>query len=411
MTIDKKTRIGYVMKMYPRFSETFIVNEILAHESAGLDIDIFSLRAPNDGRFHESLARVRGVVSNLPEKHINASVFWGEITKAYNTFPNTFSVLEDATKENEKAVDIYQALHLAQAVRSKGITHLHAHFGNIAATVARIAAKLNNIPYSFTAHAKDIFHESVIADDLRRKISDAKTCVTVSDFNVKYLNQHYGDAARNVRRIYNGMDLARFNYKSPLKRRREIISVGRLVEKKGFPILVNACAILAKTGVDFHCTLVGKGQLEQALRDQINELGLDQHITMLGARPQDAVMGLVQNAAAFAAPCIIGSDGNRDGLPTVLLEAMALGTPCVSTAVTGIPEVLHDGETGLMVPQQDAQGLADALRRLLDESDLRVKLAENARQRIEQHFDIKQNTAAMRKIFSDPTEQPNQNTS
>lgn len=403
MTTDKNIRVGYVMKMYPRFSETFIVNEILAHESTGLDIDIFSLRTPNDGRFHESLARVRGTVKNLPGKNIKAAQFWDEISKAQNTFPDTFSVLKDAINEDEDVGNVYQALHLAQAVKSKGITHLHAHFVNIATTTARIAAKLNNIPYSFTAHAKDIFHESVIEDDLRRKLSDAKACVTVSDFNVSYLNKHCGEDARSVQRIYNGIDLARLTYHSPLRRRREIISVGRLVEKKGFPTLLKACELLKNASVDFHCTIVGKGALEQFLREQICELGLDQHVTMLGARSQDTVMQLVQNSAVFAAPCIIGNDGNRDGLPTVLLEAMALGTPCVSTDVTGIPEVLQDEKTGLMVAQQDAQELAVALQRLLDDANLRDKLAENARGLIEQNFDIKQNSAAMRKIFSSST--------
>ena len=322
MAMNKNIRVGYVMKMYPRFSETFIVNEILAHEAAGLDVDVFSLRSPNDGRFHESLAKVCAAVNYLPGKSAKATLFWEQIAKACNTFPDAWSLLEDTTYE--VAGDVYQALHLAQAVHERGITHLHAHFGNIAATTARIAAKLNNIPYSFTAHAKDIFHESVVADDMRRKLSDAKACVTVSDFNVKFLNQCYGDAARNVRRIYNGMDLSRFTYASPAERSREIISVGRLVEKKGFPVLLQACNILAQAGTDFHCTIVGKGDYEQLLRDQIAKLGLAQQVTLLGARSQGSVMQLVQNAAVFAAPCIVGNDGNRDGLPTVLLEALAL---------------------------------------------------------------------------------------
>lgn len=402
MTMNKNIRIGYVMKMYPRFSETFIVNEILAHEAAGLDVDIFSLRSPNDGRFHESLAKVRAPVHYLPGKSAKAAIFWEQIAKACDTFPNAWSLLEDTT--NEVAGDVYQALHLAQAVHERGITHLHAHFGNIATTTVRIAAKLNNIPYSFTAHAKDIFHESVVADDMRRKLTDAKACVTVSDFNVKFLNQCYGDAASNVQRIYNGMDLSRFTYASPAERPREIISVGRLVEKKGFPALLQACHILAQAGTDFHCTIVGKGDYEQLLRDQLADLGLAHHVALLGACSQNSVMQLVQNAAVFAAPCIVGSDGNRDGLPTVLLEAMALGTPCVSTDVTGIPEVLRDGKTGLMVAQNDAQGLADALKRLLDENDLRVNLAENGRQLIEQQFDIDKNTATMRNIFSNHVE-------
>src|SRR5690606_12661002 len=152
---------------------------------------------------------------------------------------------------------------------------------------------------------------------------------------------------------------------SPDIRPRQIVSVGRLVEKKGFDVLIDACAIMADRGVDFNCRIVGTGELEAELREQIARLGVEQHIELTGPRPQREVIDLIQNAAVFAAPCVNGSDGNRDGLPTVLLESMALGTPAVSTDVTGIPEILRDGETGLMVPQHDAHALATALERLL----------------------------------------------
>ena len=171
------------------------------------------------------------------------------------------------------------------------------------------------------------------------------------------------------------------------------------MEKKGFNVLVTACAELNKRGVDFECDIAGTGEHEAALREQITTLNLGQRVRLLGPLPQREIISLVQGSAALAAPCVVGADGNRDGLPTVLLEAMALGTPCVSTDVTGIPEVVRHEQTGLLVPQQDAAALADALQRLLQNAALRVQLATAARQLIEAEFDITRNTARQRHIF------------
>jgi glycosyltransferase involved in cell wall biosynthesis len=172
-----------------------------------------------------------------------------------------------------------------------------------------------------------------------------------------------------------------------------------LVEKKGVPILIDACAILASRGCQFNCQIIGAGSLEAELQEQIRQLGLQSIVEIIGPRPQNEVFQHVQNAAVFAAPYVIGKDGNRDGLPTVVLEAMALGTPCVSTDVTGIPEVVRDEETGLMVAQHDPKALADALERLLNSAALRVRLATQARQLIESEFDIHKNTASVRTLF------------
>ena len=396
----QRVKVAYVLKMYPRFSETFIINEILAHEAAGLDVEIFSLRPPNDGRFHEALASVRASVSYLPATGLKLSRFWADIEQSSREFPRLWTVLASATREEPR--DIHQALLLAQAAKANGITHLHAHFGSVATTVARVAAHIAELPFSFTAHAKDIFHEDVDSDDLRVKLGNAATTVTVSNYNLKYLQSTYGEAAHNVRRIYNGMDLHRFSYAEPGNRPAEIITVGRLVEKKGFCDLIAACALLAETGREFHCTIVGKGPLEQQLLQQVRDLGLTQQVQLLGPRPQGEVARLVQSAAVFAAPCVVGSDGNRDGLPTVLLESMALGTPCIATDVTGIPEVLRNEETGLMIPQHDPQSLATALERLLDDTPLCIHLAGNARRLIESDFDIVKNTAELRTCYQPP---------
>ena len=396
-----EVRVAYVLKMYPRFSETFIVNEVLAAEAAGTALEVFSLRPPADGRFHESLARVRAPVTYLRHSGLRAGDVWAALAAARSELPRLETCLDELLAA--PVVDAVQALELARAVQHRGITHLHAHFASVATTVARLASLLTGVPFSFTAHAKDIFHEEVDPADVARKLSDASAVVTVSDFNLAFLRETYGAAAAGVQRVYNGLDLQRFSYRDPAERPPVVAAVGRLVEKKGFPDLLRAVALLVARGRALRVDLVGTGPLEAALHEQVRQLGLDSVVTMHGALPQERVREVVSQAAVFAAPCVVGSDGNRDGLPTVLLEAMALGTPCVATPVTGIPEVVHDDVTGLLVPERDPERLADALERLLDDPALRARLAERARALVEQDFDADLAAASLRRVFAHET--------
>jgi glycosyltransferase involved in cell wall biosynthesis len=401
MSHAKPPRVGYVVKRYPRYSETFIVNEILAHEAAGWDLEIFALRPPVDTHFQDVLARVRAPVTYLPGSGLKATDFWQSLEAASAELPGLWAKLEAARGEAPR--DVHAAVHLARAARLRGLTHLHAHFASSATSVARMAAHFADLPYSFTAHAKDIFHESVNPDELRRKLREAAAVVTVSDFNLTFLRERYGVDAHRVARIYNGLDLDRFPFSAPGERPPEIIAVGRLVEKKGFSDLIEACAHLRDRGTPFSCRIIGGGELEADLRARIERFGLGAHVCLSGPRPQREVIERLRRAAVFAAPCVVGRDGNRDGLPTVLLEAMALGTPCVSTDVTGIPEVLRDGETGLQVPQRAPGALADALARLLTDAALRIRLATAARRLIETSFDVHRNATQLRTLFTHRT--------
>jgi glycosyltransferase involved in cell wall biosynthesis len=402
-------RVGYVVKRYPCYSETFVVREILAHERAGLDVEIFSLRPTNDGHFQDLIARVRGRVNYLyfpseglmPETlsrtTLTAAHFWKAVRDAAAVLPGLWVLLGES--EDEAARDLYQALALAVAVRRQQIDHLHAPFASDACTVARLAARFAGVPYSFTARAKDIFHESARPDDLRRKFRDAAGVVTISDYHLDYLRRTFGPLAARVQRIYNGLDLEEFPYRPPGTRAPVILAVGRLVEKKGFADLVEACAVLAREGRTFRCRIVGDGELRADLQAHVERLGLQGRVELVGPLPQAEVIRAMHAAAVLAVPCVVGADGNRDGLPNVIQEALALGTPVVSTDVTGIPEVVRDGETGLQVPQHDPPALAAALGRLLDDPDLRVRLAARGRRLIEAEFDIHRNTERRRAMF------------
>ena len=394
-------RVGYVLKVYPCLSQTFILNEILAHEAAGFPVDIFALRPPKDGLFHPGVSRVRSPVTYVPRSCGKASTLWRHIDDAGAELPHLWSALREAG--DEEASDVEQAIHLAREIRARGIDVLHAHFGTLAATVARLAGGMVDVPYSFTAHAKDIFHSSVRPHDLRRKLEDAAAVVTVSEFNVDYLHAEYGEAAERVELVYNGLDLTEFELRV-CQREPLVLAVGRLVEKKGFGDLVAACAQLKRSGRAIRCEIVGAGPLHDDLSGQIAALDVGDCVRLVGPLTQDEVRSRIRRARVLVAPCIVAADGDREGLPTILLEAMALGTPCVSTDVTGIPEVLEHEVTGLAVPQRDPGAIADACHRLLCDETLRARLAHRARERIESDFDIRRSTAGLRRVFSDIAE-------
>jgi glycosyltransferase involved in cell wall biosynthesis len=396
---SSEPRVGYVVKRYPRYSETFIVNEILAHEASGRELDIFALRPPNDTHFQDAISRVRSPVCYLPHAGLKGRDFWKNLQSFIDEPEKLAPGL--AAARGYGIVDVHQGLLLAKEVRARGITHLHAHFATSPTTVARLAAHFAGIGFSFTAHAKDIFHEDVDESMLVDKLANAGAVITVSDFNEAHLRRISAGREPNILRIYNGLDLESFRFSSPLERSAHVIAVGRLVEKKGFDVLVEACAIMASKGIDFDCSIIGTGPLEAELRSLIEARGLQGRVSMPGPLAQSDMRGRVQDAAVMAAPCIVGDDGNRDGLPTTLLESMALGTPAISTDVTGIPEAIRHGETGIIVPQHDAQKLADALTNLLAEPRKREQLAQNARKLIEAEFDAVKSATRMRTVFSD----------
>ncbi|HLS73561.1 MAG TPA: glycosyltransferase family 4 protein [Actinomycetaceae bacterium] len=389
-------RIGYVLKMYPRFSETFIVSELLGREARGADIEVFSLRPPVDPRFHSALGQVQA-----PVTYVRRARKPEELWQALRTAAPELPLLHDALPEllAADASDAGQALELAVTVVRRGITHLHAHFASLATTVARLTSLLTGIPYSFTAHAKDIFHSSVDPADLAAKITDAHHVVTISDYNDRHLRRTFpaAVAATTLHRIYNGLNLADFPF-TPERDQdgaADVVAVGRLVEKKGFGVLVDAIGVLRDRGRAVRCRIVGGGEKEAELRAQVAALGLAELVELTGPLPQHEVREHVGEAGVFAAPCVVGSDGNADGLPTVLLEAMALGTPCVSTDVTGITEAVRHEETGLQVAQHDPVCLADAIERLLDDSPLRHRLTVAARALVEREFDTRTQVAAL----------------
>lgn len=393
----KPMYIGYVLKRYPRFSETFVVNEILAHERAGTKIDIFALGPVMETHFQDGISQVRAPVSRLTDKQRNTETFWALLNEGFNKLSNFAAKLE---KAKGTVHEVAQSVLLALEIKKRGIQHLHAHFGTQATTVARQAAIFADITYTFTAHAKDIYFQYAESTELGQKMRDASATVTVSDYNLAYLREQYGDDAKSAVRIYNGMDLRKFPYQPFSQNNRHILSVGRLVAKKGFSVLLDALALLKQRGVSMRCTLVGDGGLRGQLLEQIERLNIQDVIDMVGPMPQPEIIKFMKSANMMIAPSVISEDGDRDGLPTVLLESMALGTPVISTQVAGIPELVQDGATGLCVPPNDPEALADAIERLLDDPELCKTLSLNSRALIEREYDEDKNVAVLQQLFN-----------
>ncbi|MGQ0723334.1 MAG: glycosyltransferase [Candidatus Eiseniibacteriota bacterium] len=395
--------VGYVLKVYPRHSETFIVNEILQLEQRGARVTVYSLNPPREGRFHEKLARVQAEVTYLPNLTTHELLellaanpaalreIRGRLAEA------VWQVIERGDVERMKLVAKAVALHLA--LRRTDVAHLHAHFATSATDVASLAAGFSDLPFSFTAHAKDIYLSANDVSSLGEHMRAARFVVTVCDANRRHLEAIGPDEAR-VHRIYNGLDLEEFLPGPRLANAvPEILAVGRLVPKKGFDTLLRSCAVLAGRGIPFRCRIVGAGPERDALEALSEDLRLGGRVDFTGPLSNERVRQLMASSDVVALPARIADDGNRDALPTVLLEALALGTPVVSTPVTGIPEIVGDGVAGELVPPDSPDRLADALHRLLRDPAACRARGTAGRERAERLFDGRANVGLLLDLF------------
>ncbi|WP_445641288.1 glycosyltransferase [Nesterenkonia sandarakina] len=403
--------------MYPRFSETFIVSELLAREAAGEQLVIFSLRPSTDARFHPELARVKAPVIHVPRPS-SPSRLWGELGRTAES-PTLLEGMRRCLPDLLAAGpdDAAQAIALARAAQEAGVTHLHAHFASIATTVARLAGCIGGLPYSFTAHAKDIFHEDVDEAELETKLADAHHAITISGYNLDDLRTRFPAATTRLHLVRNGLELSRFpfaphldaapephagNHPGGTLRPARLLGVGRLVEKKGFHLLIAAVARLRDAGFDVQADIAGDGPLKEQLQRQIDDAGLGSSVRLLGPCTQQEVGELLGSHDVFVAPFVVGADGNADGLPTVLLEAMARGIRCVAAEVTAVGEVVRSGETGWLVPSGDLDALTAAVTEAITHEPQHLHMLDAARTMIERSFDSAAQARRLQSLVADP---------
>lgn len=402
--------VGYVVKMFPRFSETFILNEILELERTGTRVVIFSMKEPDESIRQPAVDRVRAPVIVLSERgasrtRIALSHLWCAL-RSPARYVRTLAFVRGRGTESARTKFLHAAI-LARIATGFGVEHLHAHFASAPARQAKFASMLSGIPFSFTAHAKDLYssgHGYRECHKLKHKIQKASLVVAISEYNRRFMETRFMETMGfqvppgRIATIYNGLDLSAWPLRRPCGRpivRSEtpvVLAVGRLVEKKGFDVLVEAASILVSRGIEFRCWIAGEGPERERLTVLVHDKNLEGRIEFLGPMPQDRVAAdLYSRAHVLAQPSIIASDGDQDGIPTVILEAMSVGLPVVATPVSGIPEVVVDGETGLLAPAGDPSALADALSRVLADDALAARLASGARCLIEARFSLREN--------------------
>ncbi|HLG94450.1 MAG TPA: glycosyltransferase family 4 protein [candidate division Zixibacteria bacterium] len=403
-------KIGYFVKMYPRLSETFILNEILELERRGVEVVIFSLKKPNEGRFHPQVSGVRASVYYLDE--LEPKKGWSMLAENWPALSphrsELWMLLEELVPQNDpQQIELFFASAWAAAIALKrGIEHFHAHFATLPSTLAHFAGRISGLPFSFTAHAKDIFQNTVNRKLLEEKLSAARFVITVTEFNRRFLTSTFpAIPAGKIKVLYNGINLDFFSFEPKEPREKNLIlSIGRLVPKKGFPDLLEACAVLKSKHIPFQCVIIGQGEESVALETKRMELGLDDWITFAGPKTQAEVLPYLKRATLLALPCTVDADGNQDALPTVLLEALATGCPAVSTTVSGIPEIIDSGTNGLLVPPGNPPALAEAMEKILFSPELAVRFAREERKKAEAKFDLKKSVETLEGFFRQSVE-------
>jgi glycosyltransferase involved in cell wall biosynthesis len=384
-----------ILKGYPRISESFISTEILLLEAMGLAIDIYSLRQPREAFAHDNIKRIKAPVTYLPEYVLPhwRTLFRSNVAlsrRLGDHYTQCFGHAVRRAWERRKAATLrhfLQAGHLcATRLAGSAVRHLHAHFCHTPTSVALFASELLHLPFSFTAHAKDIYTSD--PEQLRRKIRLARFVVTCTQYNAAYLKT-LADDSTPIHTIYHGIDLDFFAYapSKPPSPPFRILSVGRLVAKKGYEDLLRALKMLKDRGLDFTFTHIGSGDLDAEVRCQTRQLGLQPQVQLLGTLPREEVVRHYQRAHCFVLASKVADNGDRDGIPNVLVEAMAVGLPVVSTRVSAIPELVEDGVSGTLVEPGEPTALAGALSRVLTQPEPRAEQTHHARRRVEQDFD------------------------
>lgn len=383
------SRIAVIVKGYPRLSETFIAQEIRGLEVRGQKLLIVSLRHPTEKHVHDVHREIEADCLYLPEylkddpKRVRAGRRHAE---ALETFPHLKAVFE-RDLARDRSVNRWRRLGQACVLAHElpeDVTGIYVHYLHTPSSVGRYASLLTGLPFAFSAHAKDIYTSPVW--ELSEKIADARWGVTCTQANVEHLKALAADPTK-IERVYHGLDLS--NFPPPLDRRGRtgplrILSVGRLVEKKGYGDVLSALARLPAS-LDWQFAHIGGGNKDM-LAARAKRLGLADRIEWLGSQPREIVIEEGLKADLFVLPSRIAKSGDRDGLPNVLMEALALGLPAISTRVSAIPEIITDNETGLLIEQRDPTALTDAIIRLADDPELRHRLGQAGSRRVRSDF-------------------------
>lgn len=401
--ILKSKRLAFLAPEIPALSATFVYNEILNLENKGIEVVPVSIHIPKSPAKEPEADKL-----GKRTKYLYANSFWylaliNSIFSLKNPilyFKTLLLVFQDIKKcgflNRISAGLLYRfffAPILANIVKDENCDHLHCHFAHVSADIAMYASSLAKVPFSFTAHANDIFERNWL---LEEKIKRSIFAITISNFNKDYLISLGGEPEK-IHVVYCGVDADIFG--RPLTVDANIIprigSLGRIVEKKGFDVLIGACKKMKEENTPFHLEIAGDGPLKKECQKKVEIYGLQSHVSFIGELPHSAVPKWLQGLDAFVLACRKDRNNDMDGIPVVLMEAMMSYVPVVSTRISGIPELVEDEKTGFLAEPEDPSSLANAITKALGEFVQRINICDNALKHVNENFNLRKNTNSL----------------
>ncbi len=400
-------RIAYLAPEIPALSATFVYQEIMQLESLGLDILPVSIHRPASIADSDRLKKLAAKTCYLYEQSFakdlfsNLSLFFRNPCKYTSTL---FMVLSDAEQVGLFShigkgliFRFFKAGTLARYLKKHNVSYIHANFAHIPTDIAMYAARMMGCKFSFTSHANDLFERGWLLKD---KIARAAFSVTISDYNKRFLIEQGADESK-INVIHCGVDTKRFTKRAdkPLSKPLLLGSLGRMVEKKGFDDLILACELLHKQGLDFRLQIAGDGPLQAEIEALIHARNLEDRIELIGPVAHSKVPEWLKTLDVFVLACKQDKNGDIDGIPVVLMEAMLSGVPVISTTVSGIPELIIDNQTGQLSPPESPNSIAEKIRKVITDKHATHQNTQNALKKVNEDFELSTNTARLRELL------------
>jgi colanic acid/amylovoran biosynthesis glycosyltransferase len=398
-------KVAYIMSRFPHLPETFILREMIEMENLGWEICLYPLVLQEQSVTHPAVKKFEQRAHSLP--FISGPILSANLSALFHHPGLYFRLLGTIIKENSssakflvRALAVFpKCVLMARMMQKEGIQHIHAHYATHPALAAWIINQLTSIPYSVTAHAHDIYVEKPM---LGTKLRNSAFVVAISEFNKKYLIDYLGEWIRSkIHVIHCGVQLEDYENRSenPSDKIFQILNIGSLQPYKGQKYLIYACAKLIQDGIPIHCSIIGGGELFTELSAQINLLGLESTVELMGARTQDEIAKLLPKADCYVQPSIVTANGKMEGIPVSLMEAMACSVPVIATSISGVPELVQDQVTGLLVPPDNVDALVLAIKSIYKDTLSRKRMTKRGRELVKQQFSLSKNVIELSELL------------